>query len=174
MRSLGLALLLLICATSIHGQQTATPVEGLSRAQLFASIKCIHRTASENHESGPRLWTDASYHVQYSTFRDPNENASGWYLVYIALANPAGGSGWIYKLYVHRSKPMVEVGEYGTITLKTDGEMAIDEVWGGLATHDVITAHLKTIESAPSLRVSLTEAESSTFQCYDAKHPSPE
>ena len=139
MKSLRLALLVSICATSIHGQQTATPVEGLSRAQLLASIKCIQQTASENHESGLRLWSNASYHLRYSTFRDPNENAPGWRLVYITLANPDGRSGWIYSVYVHRSKPMIEVGEYGTIKLKTGGRMEIDEVWGGLATHEAIT-----------------------------------
>ncbi len=71
-------------------------------------------------------------------FNDPDESFPGWHLVYVLVYNPDRVTGWIYKVYVHRSKRMVEIGEFGTVKENNHGRMEIDEVWGGLGTHEVI------------------------------------
>ena len=148
--------------------------EGLSHAQVVAMVACMQRTASDHVGDDLRLWRDDMFHMRYSIFRDPNEGLAGWHLVYVLVYNPNTVNGWIYKLYVRHTKPMIEIGEFGTVKKNQLGRMEIDDVWGGLATHEVITNRLRVVESAPLIHISSKEAQQSQFRCYDSNHPSPE
>lgn len=150
------------------------PNQSLTRAEVIGSVACIHRTASDYGQTGARLWPDGTYHVRYSVFHDTDESSPRTKLVYFVVFNPDGRSGWVYKVYVGIAKPFVDIGQFGTIRVHRSGTTEIDDVWGGLGTHDVITKHLKVIESAPLVRVTSAEATSSVMHCYDERHPAPE
>jgi len=54
---------------------------------------------------------------------------SDWNTFYVLFHEPDRKTGWVYKVYLHRTNGTVQIGKRGAVKKRHGGEIEIDDVW---------------------------------------------
>ena len=106
-------------------------------------------------------------------FHDSDERMSDWNTFYVLFHEPDRKTGWVYKMYLHRTNGTVQIGKRGSVKKSPGGEIEIDDVWGDSGATNVVNKRLLWFDFEPAVKVLSVEVGLADSQCYDGKNLAP-